>query len=147
MSPPSRAKFLARIRSENLGSPRHEPQSAAEAQDDTIGAPAAIEQSRAALSTDKSVLGAKLESTTSKSLDKANEILDLPLDPDRQHYPAELRARAALINTALGTQARVDETGMKRERIDRLPEILALIREEEKKLPSILGSIAEEEKK
>src|SRR5262249_813222 len=137
MSPPNREKFLAKLKGENLGSPPPERQSA-EVQDDKTGAPAAIEQSRAASSTDKSVLGAKLESTTSKGLDKANEILDLPLDPDRKNYPAELRARTALINTGLSTQARVDETGMKRERIDRLPEILRLIREEEKKLPGLL---------
>src|SRR5262249_23184334 len=116
-----------------------EQQPVAEAQEPgKNGAPPASAQARDKSSTGKSVLGAKLESTTSKGLDKANEILDLPLDPDRTHYPAELRARTALINTALSTQARVDETGMKRERIDRLPEILRLIREEEKKLPGLL---------
>ena len=87
------------------------------------------------LSDDRSALGAKLEATTSKSLDKANEILDLPLDPERQHYPAELRARTALINTAMTTQARVDETRMRPQRGDRLPELLRLIAEEEGKLP------------
>ena len=53
------------------------------------------------MSGDKSVLGVKLEATTNKSLDKANEILDLPLDPERQHYQAELRAQTALINTTV----------------------------------------------
>jgi hypothetical protein len=80
---------------------------------------------------DKSLLGEKLEAVANKGLDKANEILDLPLDPERQHYPAELRARTALINTALTTQARIDETRMRPPRRDLLPEIIKLIKEEE----------------
>jgi hypothetical protein len=84
---------------------------------------------------DKSVLGEKLEATADKGLDKAQQILAIPLDPDRAHYPAELRAQTALINTAVTTQVRVDETRMRPPRIDRLPDILRMIAEEEARLP------------
>jgi hypothetical protein len=81
-----------------------------------------------------SVLGAKLESATAKSLIKANEILDIPLDPERRHYQAELRARASIINTTLNTQVRVGEAALHKKTWDRLPEIIKLIQEEEERL-------------
>jgi hypothetical protein len=81
-----------------------------------------------------SVLGAKLEAVSAKSLSKADEILDIPLDPERRHYQAELRARASIINTTLNTQARVGEAALHKEVVDRLPEIIKLIQEEEAKL-------------
>jgi hypothetical protein len=122
-------RFLARIKCDS-----HEPAAAvvprAQQPEPTREAPAAISEE---MCDDRSALGAKLEATTNKSLDKANEILDLPLDPGRQHYPAELRARTALINTAMTTQARVAEA----QRFDRLPELLRIIAMEEAKLPSL----------
>jgi hypothetical protein len=45
---------------------------------------------------DNSVLGAKLEAATAKSLRKADEILDIPLDPERRHYHAYHATRRAL---------------------------------------------------
>jgi hypothetical protein len=83
----------------------------------------------------KSVLGAELEAAASKSIAKLNEVLDIPLDPERTHYQAELRSRTALINTALSTQARVDETRMRPQRISRLDHLIELIRQEEARLP------------
>jgi hypothetical protein len=83
---------------------------------------------------DNSVLGEKLEAVTAKSLSKADEILEIPLDPERRHYQAELRARASIINTTLNTQARVGEAALHQEVFDRLPEIIRLIQEEEAKL-------------
>jgi hypothetical protein len=80
------------------------------------------------------VLGAKLETVTAKSLIKADEILDLPLDPERRHYQAELRAPASIINTTLNTQARVGEAALHKEVVDRLPELIKLIQEEERRL-------------
>jgi hypothetical protein len=64
---------------------------------------------------DNSVLGAKLEGATAKSLSKADEILDIPLDPERRHYQAELRALVSIINTTLNTQARVGEAALHQE--------------------------------
>jgi hypothetical protein len=77
------------------------------------------------------VLGAKLEAATAKSLSKADEILDMPLDPERRHYQAELRALVSIINTTLNTQARVGEAALQEQRWDRLPEIIKLIQEHE----------------
>ena len=130
-------KFLARIKGEPdrpASASLREARQAALA-DEAPTAANAPTPSSDGTSDDRSVLGAKLEATTNKSLDKAHQILDIPLDPDRAHYPAELRAQTALINSTLNTQARVDETGLQRQQVDRLPELLKLIREEEAKLP------------
>ena len=83
---------------------------------------------------DNSVLGEKLEAVTAKGLSKADEILDIPLDPERRHYQAELRALVSTINTTLNTQARVGEAALHQEVFDRLPEIIRLIQEEEARL-------------
>jgi hypothetical protein len=77
------------------------------------------------------VLGAKLEAATAKSLIKADEILDIPLDPERRNYQAELRALVSIINTTLNTQARVGEAALHQQVVDRLPEIIKLIQEHE----------------
>jgi len=74
-----------------------------------------------------SVLGAKLEAATAKSLSKADEILDVPLDSERRHYQAELRALVSIINTTLNTQARVGEAALHKQVWDGLPEIIKLI--------------------
>jgi hypothetical protein len=39
------------------------------------------------------------------------------------------------VTTALNTQLRVDENSMRQQQFDRIPELLALIKEEEKRLP------------
>jgi hypothetical protein len=46
-----------------------------------------------------------------------------------------LRAKNAVITTALSTQAKVDETRLRRATIDRLPEILKLVSRVESRLP------------
>jgi hypothetical protein len=76
-------------------------------------------------------LGAKLEAATAKSLIKADEILDIPLDPERRNYQAEPRALVSIINTTLNTQARVGEAALHEQVVDRLPEIIKLIQEHE----------------
>ena len=72
------------------------------------------------------------------ALERTKEILEILLDPDNENYQANLRA----INTAIGNtftmSARTNETAFRRHALDKLPEILKLIREEEKKLPTVL---------
>jgi hypothetical protein len=46
-----------------------------------------------------------------------------------------LRAKNAVITTALSTQAKVDETRLRRVAVDRMPEILKLVAEVQRKLP------------
>jgi hypothetical protein len=131
-------RFIAKISGERRGGPLpHEARApdGHESESANVRAPGADE------SINKSPLGEKLEAVANKGLDKANEILDLPLDPERLHYPAELRARTALINTALTTQARIDETRMRPPKRDLLPEIIKLIKEEQENLRTEEGRI------
>jgi hypothetical protein len=82
----------------------------------------------------KSALAPKLEKITSKGLDKANQILDLPLDPDnRETFGPTLRAQTAIVGQALTTQVRVDENQMRAERPDALVELMRNIAEEQKR--------------
>lgn len=72
------------------------------------------------------------------ALDRTKELLEIALDPDNENYAANLRA----INTAIGNiftmSARTNDTAFRRRALDKLPEILKLIKEEEKKLPGLL---------
>jgi hypothetical protein len=83
---------------------------------------------------DTSGLAPKLEKITSKGLDKANQILELPLDPDnRETFGPTLRAQTAIVGQALTTQVRVDENQMRAERPDALAEFFKNIAEEQKR--------------
>jgi hypothetical protein len=86
----------------------------------------------AAVTTNK--LAPKLEKITSKGLDKADQILDLPLDPDnRETFGPTLRAQTTIVGQALTTQVRVDENQMRAERPDALVELMRNIAEEQKR--------------
>jgi hypothetical protein len=82
---------------------------------------------------DASGLAPKLEKITSKSLDKADQILELPLDPDSDTFGPTLRAQTAIVGQALTTQVRVDENQMRVERTDGLAELMRNIAEEQKR--------------
>ena len=78
----------------------------------------------------ESALGPKLEKIAGRSLDKADEILELPLDPDNAAtYGPTLRAQTAVVGHAIGTQVRVDENKLREQRFDRLPELMRKIAE------------------
>ena len=82
-----------------------------------------------------SMLAPKLENIADKGLDKADQILELPLDPDnRDTFGPTLRAQSAIVGHALTTQVRVDETRMRMQRPDRMAELLRIIAEEELKM-------------
>lgn len=75
-----------------------------------------------------------LDNLTELALMKEEEILRLPLirgDPD---FNAILKAQTSASATVLTTQARVDENRFKKKQIDKLGELLELIRGEEAKL-------------
>jgi len=77
-------------------------------------------------------LAVKLERVSEKALNKADEILDLPLpSADHASFGAVLRAQNAAINSALTTQVKVDENRLRAATVDRLPELLEILREEE----------------
>jgi len=84
----------------------------------------------------------RLEHLVGRSIDRANELLDLPLEPGSPSFPAVVRANTTLIGTALSTQARVDETNLKREKKgnDVMAELIELIREAKASDPDRYGS-------
>ena len=47
-----------------------------------------------------------------------------------------LRAKTSVITTVLNTQAKVDETRLRRQTLDRLPALLKLVNETQSRLPS-----------
>ena len=75
-------------------------------------------------------LALKLERVTEKALDKADDILSLPLpDPDDANFGAILRSQNAAANTILTTQVRVDENHLRKQQVDTLPQLIADIAE------------------
>jgi len=48
-----------------------------------------------------------------------------------QHFPTILRAKVAAGSATLSTQVKVDENQMRAAVVDRLPELLEILREEE----------------
>ncbi len=55
----------------------------------------------------------KLQTLTDTALDKAEEIMKLPLDRRDPSYGTTIRAQTALVNTALNTQLKADENSLK----------------------------------
>ena len=71
---------------------------------------------------------------THKALENAEDILELAVDPDEELGDV-LRAKTSVITTVLNTQAKVDETRLRRQSLDRLPALLKLVNETAKRLP------------
>jgi hypothetical protein len=75
-------------------------------------------------------LALKLERVSEKALDKADDILSLPLpDSDDVNFSAILRSQNAAANTILTTQVRVDENHLRKQQVDTLPQLIADIAE------------------
>ena len=75
-----------------------------------------------------------LDNLTQLALDKAKEILDMDLIPGDEDFNAILKAQVRQVQTILTTQVRVDEGRFKKKQVDKLGELLDLIRGEEAKL-------------
>jgi hypothetical protein len=71
-------------------------------------------------------------------LSEAIEILRMDADKTDEAFNAVLRAKCAIIATAVTAKLRVSEENFRQQRFDRLPELLKLIAEEERRLPSKL---------
>jgi hypothetical protein len=130
MGAPKYDDFLAKLTS-NGGSGEDQPQPR------TAEFGLAVEPTAATEGTavTTSMLAPKLEKIADKGLDKADQILELPLDPDNHDtFGPTLRAQSAIVGHALTTQVRVDETRMRAQRPDRLAELLRIIAEEESKM-------------
>jgi hypothetical protein len=86
-------------------------------------------------------LALKLERVTEKALDKADDILSLPLpEPDDANFSAILRSQNAAANTILTTQVRVDENHLRKQQVDTLPQLIAEIAEYRKRQREMRGS-------
>ena len=96
-------------------------------------------------SSGRSELAAKLERVSAKAIDKADQILDLPLpSADHASFSAVLRAQNAAANTVLNTQTKVDENRLRVGVVDKLPELLEILREEEIKYALRRASVKNE---
>ncbi len=68
----------------------------------------------------------KLQTLTDTALDKAEEIMKLPLDRRDPSYGTTIRAQTALVNTALNTQLKADEHSLKVRAVCNLDRLLEL---------------------
>lgn len=75
-----------------------------------------------------------LDNLTVKALKKAEEILDMALVPGDEDFNAILKAQVSQVQTILTTQARVDEGRFKKKQVDKIGELIDLIRSEEAKV-------------
>lgn len=82
---------------------------------------------------DNTALAYQLERVTEKAISKTDEILSLRL-PEDTNFGAVLRAQTAAANTVINAQIKVGENTLRRQAVDRLPELLRLIQEEELKM-------------
>lgn len=57
------------------------------------------------------------------------------MDPVNEDHAPLLRAKTSVISTVLATQAKVDETRLRRQSLDRLPALLKLVEETARRLP------------
>jgi hypothetical protein len=83
----------------------------------------------------ESQMASRLGEVSNKALDKLNEIMELPLNPEAPQFGGLLRAQTAAAGVALTTQCKVDETTLRKQSIDRMPELLRLAAEVRKTLP------------
>ena len=73
-------------------------------------------------------MAAELESVAQLGLKNLRDILTLPLDLEDGSL---LRAKNAAANTVLNTQVKVDENRLRSAVVDKLPELLEILREEQ----------------
>jgi hypothetical protein len=72
-------------------------------------------------------------------MEETHVLLDSPNDtPDGETDGIIVRAKTSLINTVMSTQAKVEETALRRQQTDRMPELLKLAEEVRKRLPPVL---------
>lgn len=78
---------------------------------------------------------------TTRALAKADEILELDLDPGDSGpegtFGPTLRAQTSTLATILATQTKVDEHRLRRQQTDRLPELLRMVNEVAARIPRI----------
>jgi hypothetical protein len=86
-------------------------------------------------------MAAELEAVAHLGLKNLRDILTLPIDVEDGPL---LRAKNAAANTILNTQTKVDENRLRAGAVDRLPELLEILREEEIKYALRRASVKSE---
>jgi hypothetical protein len=87
---------------------------------------------------DPNKLAVMLDAVSMRALVKLDEILALPIDTSDGNLT---RAQSAAINSALSTQAKVDELKLRtRHSVDLMPKIIQMLKEEQEKLRLLEGS-------
>ena len=76
-------------------------------------------------------MASELEAVAQLGLKNLRDILTAPLDFEDNSL---LRAKNAAANTVLSTQVKVDENRLRSAAVDKLPELLEILREEQVKL-------------
>ena len=80
-------------------------------------------------------LADQLESASGKAIEKAQEILAMPLDPASEQFGVVMRAQTSTVATVLATQTRADENRLRASNNpDRLAELLVRMNQEDLKL-------------
>jgi hypothetical protein len=82
---------------------------------------------------DTSKLATDVEQIAQAAIDRIKEILKAPLNRQDPNFAALLRFVASTYNTSMTTILRADENRLKRQAINRLPEIMARAAEERSK--------------
>jgi hypothetical protein len=81
---------------------------------------------------DPNRLAVMLDAVSARALAKLDEFLSLPIDTSDGN---RTRAQSSAINTALATQAKVDELKLRaRHSVDLMPRIIQMLKEEQEKL-------------
>jgi hypothetical protein len=83
----------------------------------------------------KPPLGQRLTEVAGQAVDKLDEIMGLRLDADHPTFPSILRAQTTAASAALATQVKVDDLALRKQPVDRMPELLKLVEEVQKTLP------------
>lgn len=82
--------------------------------------------------------GERLEQLTDKALAKMDEILDLPLEEDSDHFPRVLSAQKDAAGSVLTLAARVDENRFRRKSTEALQSLLQMVSERETALEAVV---------
>lgn len=85
-------------------------------------------------------LADQLESASGEAIEKAREILAMPLDPASEQFGVVMRAQTSTMATVLATQTRADENRLRAtHRPDVLAALLDRIEQEDLKLSRMVG--------
>lgn len=76
----------------------------------------------------------ELDGITGLALNEARRILEEEISTEDENYGVLVRAKVSVLQTILTTQARVDEGRFRKKQVDKLGELLELIKGEEAKI-------------